>query len=152
LRIAKKEYKLQKKIYTNGIPKLELSIRDNFIYDNISNNLVYFFFGIFISNLSDKQTSLKKYVLSLICEENLIFKPDSVFEIIDIYKELEILQIAQNIDAHSSKAGWCVFSLSREVYKKININTYIITLEDIHDIKTQTYSSLLREELINYEI
>jgi len=33
-RLSHKGYILQKKIYTDGVPKLELSITDNFIYDN----------------------------------------------------------------------------------------------------------------------
>lgn len=152
LRIAKKEYKLQKKIYTDGIPKLELSISDNFIYDDMNRDNIYFFFGIFVSNLSDKQTSIKKVILSLMCEDDLIYKPQLTRETLDLYKDLNIINNAQNIEAHSSIAGWCVFSLPRDVYKKINIDTYFITIEDIHNVIVKGYSVLLREELINYEI
>lgn len=152
LKWARKDYLLQKKIYSDGISKIDLSISDNFIYDDKYKDNVYFFFGIFISNLSDKQISIKKYTLSLLCEDNIIYKPDLSNEDIDYYNSIERLHIAQNIDAHNSIAGWCMFSLSRKIYNKINIDTYVLAVEDIHNTKSQSYSVLLREDLLNYEI
>lgn len=150
-RVSKKTYKLQMKIYTESLAHLNLEIFNNFIYDDKQNSYIYFFFGVNISNLSDKPTSIKKYTLSLLCD-NLIYKPDLSNTSLEIYSDLTRLNIAQNINPHNSVSGWCVFELLRENYQKINVNTYLLTIEDIHGQQAKKESILLREELVNYEI
>lgn len=152
VRIAKNDYALQKRIYLDGTSKLELAIRNSFIFDDKKENDVYLFFGIIISNLSDKQTSIKKYVLSLLCEDNIIYKPDLCYKDLELYQDLNYLDIATNIESHNSISGWVRFILPREVYDKINIDMFMINIEDIHGTKISDSTFLVREELNNYEI
>lgn len=150
--IAHDEFALQQKIYRDGLSKLELNIRNSFLYDDKNQDNVYIFFGIIINNLSDKQTSIKKCILSLLCEDNIIYKPDLCDITISHYKELNYINIPANLDAHSSCAGWVKFVLSREVYDKIDINMFMVCVEDIHGTKAVDNTVLVREELYNYEI
>lgn len=152
VRIAKKEYALQKKIYLDGLSKLELNIRKCFIYNDKNEDNIYLFFGLIISNLSDKQTSIKKCVLSLSCEDNIIYKPSLCETPLPLYNELDYLSIPINMEAHSSCGGWTIFKLSRDVYQKIDINMFTICVEDIHGAKVVDSTILIGEEISNYEI
>lgn len=151
-KIAKKSYDLQKKIYLEGFSHLELNIRDSFIYDDKNEEKVFIFFGILVNNLSDKHTSIKKCVLSLLCEEDIVYKP-SLSEMEDaFYKELSRFELPQNLGAHSSRAGWLKYEVSREIYMKININSFVVCVEDIHGVRALDNTVFVREELYNYEI
>lgn len=151
-KFAKKEYELQKKVYLEGLAKLELNIRDCFLYNDKNENNIFIFFGIVISNLSDKQTSIKKCILSLLCEDNIIYKPDLCDTYISIYEGLNYLNIPMNMEAHSSTAGWVKFALSREIYEKLDINMFMLSVEEIHGIKQVDNAVFVREEINNYEI
>ncbi len=149
---AKKAYDLQKKIYLDGFSHLELNIRDSFVYDDKNEEKLFIFFGIVVNNLSDKQTSIKKCVLSLLCEEDVIYKPSLSEKEDCFYKELSKFEIPQNLGAHSSHAGWLKYEVSREIYMKININTFVVCVEDIHGVRALDNAVFVREELHNYEI
>lgn len=64
-----------------------------------------------MSNLSDKSTSINNIVLWLFCLEDTIYRP-SLNENLGANTEITYLSNAQNIDAHSSEIGWCVYDLS----------------------------------------
>ncbi len=150
-RVAHKSYKLQKAMYIDGYAKIDIMINENFFVDDRENKNVFFYFGIIISNLSDKQTSIKKYILKLNCED-IVYKPMFSMENLEHYNNLNRLSEPQNIEPHSAVAGWCVFILERNIYEKLNVNTYTLIVEDIHGVQAGADSVFLREELLNYEI
>ena len=151
-KIAKKSFSLQKKIYLEGLSNLEVSIGNSFIYDNKLEEKIYVFFGIVVNNLSDKQTSIKKCILNLLCEEDIIYKPSLCESEPMFYKELSTFELPQNLNAHSSCAGWLKYVIPRDVYRKINVNAFVICVEDIHGAKALDNTVFVREELHNYEI
>lgn len=147
---AKKSLKLQKKIYEDGKPKINLDIIESFLVDQKGNKEIYFYFKIIVDNKSDKNNAVKNVSLrvktttiSLILAEN----NNRVQEIeISEYMDTPI-----NIDAQSSKKGWLVFSIEREAYEKIDINSYFLLIKDINDLEIEKEEILIKEVVVDYD-
>lgn len=147
--LARKEYKLQLKLYSEGLPNFNFKIIESCIKDDKENEKIQYWFNLLITNMSDKQTSILEYVLKLECLEGITFRPEYA-----TVKNADVvcLELPQNIEAHSSIKGWCVFEVPRNTFKELNIESYTITLKDIHD-KTDCQTPIyIKEELINYGI
>lgn len=150
-RSANDSYKLQQKVYNDGKVNFDFRILENFLVDNKESSNIYYFFGIQIFNISDKPTSIKNYELQLVCSD-LVFKPKLFLDKLESYDALKQLPLSQDINAHSSVAGWCIFVLPKENHLKLDINSHVLVIEDIHNEKARQTSVLVREEVINYEI
>ena len=147
--LARKEHKLQLKLYADGLPNFRFKVIESCIKDNKECDKIQYWFNLLVTNMSDKQTSISEYILKLECLQKITFKPEYV-----TLKNVDVvcLELPQNIDAHSSIKGWCVFELPRDTFKELDIETCTVTLKDIHgktDCQTPIY---IKEELINYGI
>ncbi len=151
-KLSKKEYNLQVKLYADGLANFNFSIIDACIKDNKDYDKIQYWFHLLITNLSDKQTSIVEYSLRLECLSNVVYKPEYILPDNVKNSDITVLEMPQNIEAHSSLKGWCVFELPRNTFKELGIESCSITLKDIHkktDSQTPIY---IKEELINYDI
>lgn len=149
-RSAKNSYRLQKKIYSDGEPKFSIQdISDSLLYNQKNLDEVYYFFKIILPNLSDKATSIIESKLELKHKKGkLIVKYN---EDCEIRNQLERLTIPIDIPPHSSRIGWLVFSVSREIYDQLEIDTHYLFLKDLHGVEVKKEKIYVMEEYINHE-
>lgn len=151
-RLSRKQYKLQLKMYTEGLSNFNFQIIDSCVKDNKEYDKIQYWFNLLITNISDKQTSIVEYVLKLDCLGNLTYTP----EFVDLKERsnLDIVSLGrpQNIEAHSSVRGWCIFELPRDTFKELSIEKCRICIRDIHDKMDCQTAIYIEEELINYEV
>lgn len=150
-RLSKKEYNLQMKLYTEGLSNYNFEIVDSFLVDDNKSEKIQYWFNLLIVNISDKQTSIMKYELRLECLNNIIFKPEFALERQD-EENISFLELPQNIDAHSSIRGWCIFELPRKLYKSLAIEKQTLLVKDIHEKKVEKEAIYIKEEVVNYDV
>lgn len=151
-RLSKKEYNLQVKLYSDGLANFNFNVIDACIKDNKDYDKIQYWFHLLITNLSDKQTSIVEYSLRLECLSNVVYKPEYILP--DNMKNSDItpLEMPQNIEAHSSLKGWCVFELPRSTFEELDIESCSITLKDMHKSTDSQTPIYIKEELVNYDI
>lgn len=131
-RISKKSYNLQVAIYNEGQSKFEINdIKDSFMINKNGSNKIYYLFNIMVFNLSDKSTSIQKAELCITYDNNKAYKNILSNNEKLLFTELKKIELPLNIDSHKSHIGWMIFSIPKEIYDAININTYHIELTDV---------------------
>lgn len=150
--LSRKQYKLQLKMYSEGLSNFNFKIIDSCVKDDKEYDNIQYWFNLLITNISDKQTSIVEYILKLECLGDIVYIPERV----DLKKEKNVdvisLGMPQNIEAHSSVGGWCVFELPRSTFKELSIEECRVVLKDIHDKTNYQTAIYIKEELINYEV
>lgn len=148
---AKKTYKLQKEIFEAGKVNFVIQeVENSFLFNAKTEDKIYYFFKIVLSNLSDRANSINKICLELSynnnstliinCQDSIIIQPD-----------LQRLTIPNNIASHNSTSGWVVFEVEKKVYNAIDINTHYIAVQDIHGMNVKKEEIYVREEVVGYD-
>lgn len=150
--LSRQQYELQLKMYSDGLSNFNFKIIDAYIKDDKEYDKIQYWFNLLITNMSDKQISIIEYVLKLECSDGIIFRPECLAPHIFGNTDVVRLIMPQNIDAHSSTRGWCVFEIPRETFNELDIEECRIVLKDIHDKKESQTAIYIKEELINYEV
>ena len=73
--LARKEHKLQLKLYADGLPNFKFKVIESCIKDNKECDKIQYWFNLLVTNMSDKQTSISEYILKLECLQKITFKP-----------------------------------------------------------------------------
>ena len=151
-RFAKKTYKLQKEIFEAGkVNFIIQEIENIFLYNAKTEDKIYYFFKVVLSNLSDRATAINKISLELSYNNNstlIVNCTDSVI----IQPDLPRLTIPTNISSHNSTSGWVVFEVDKKVYNAIDINTHYIAVQDIHGMNVRKEEIYVREEVVGYDL
>ncbi|MDO0822531.1 hypothetical protein [Desulfosporosinus nitroreducens] len=148
---ANKTYKLQKDMFDAGKVNFVIEeIENSFMYNAKTEDKMFYFFKIVLSNLSDRATAINEICLELSyninstliinCQDNTIIQPD-----------LSRLAIPNNMNPHSSISGWVVFEVEKKVYNAIDINTHYISVQDIHGMNAKQEVIYVREEVVRYD-
>lgn len=119
--LSRQQYKLQLKMDSDGLSNFNFKIFDACIKDDKEYDKIQYWFNLLITNMSDKQTSIIEYVLKLECSDGIIFRPECLAP--DNFRNADIARVImpQNIEAHSSTRGWCVFEIPRDTFNKLDI-------------------------------
>lgn len=149
--IAKKQLELQKKQYEDGEPNFNIKVLDAIIKKDKKSSIVQVWLNIRVGNLSDKATSINGIVLRLFCLEDIIYRP-SINKKLQKDAGITYFSVAQNIGAHSSEMGWCVFDIPVDTYNDLQIEYSELNVEDIHGQKCIEKIIYMQEELIDYGI
>lgn len=149
--IAKKQLELQRKQYKDGEPNFNIKVLDAIIKKDRKSSNVQVWLNVRIGNISDKATSINNIALRLFCLEDIIYRP-SLNKNIQTVADITYFSIAQNIGAHSSEMGWCVFDIPINAYNDLQIEYSELNVEDIHGQKCTEKIIYMQEELIDYGI
>lgn len=151
-RYAKKTYKLDKEIFEAGKANFVIQEIENcFLFNAKSEDRMYYFFKIVLSNLSDRATAINIIQLELSYNNNSTLIVNSQSNTI-IQPNLHRLTIPNNIPSHNSTFGWVVFEVEKKIYDAININTHYIAVQDIHGMNVKKEEIYVREEVVGYDI
>ena len=104
-RLTRKEYKLQLRLYKDGLANFNFQIVECHLKDDKENDKIQYWFNLLILNLSDKQTSIIEYSLTLKCSDGLLYKAEYYKNGSKRFEGIKYLDISQNIDAHNSITG-----------------------------------------------
>ncbi len=149
--IANKQLEMQRKQYKDGEPNFNIKVIDSLIKKDKRSSTVQVWLNIRVSNISDKATSINNIVLRLFCLKDTIYRP-SINKDAHTGEGIKYFSLAQNIGAHSSEMGWCIFDIPIDVYNGLQIEYSEFNVEDIHGRKCIEKIIYIREELIDYGI
>ncbi|MCM1569063.1 MAG: DUF4352 domain-containing protein [Roseburia sp.] len=149
--IAKKQLELQEKQYEDGEPNFNIKVLDAIIKKDKKISTVQVWLNIRVGNISDKATSINNIALRLFCLEDIIYRP-SLNKDVQTDTGITYFSIAQNIGAHSSEMGWCIFDIPIDTYNDLQIEYSELNVEDIHGQKCVEKIIYIQEELIDYGI
>lgn len=136
--LAKKTYNLEKKRLEEEKPDFKItSLNSKAIIRN--DEKVQLKYYIVISNLSNKDMTIKDIKLRIIGEERMVvLTPNNV----DDY-----LYIGDNIECNKSFHNWVEFELTKKLYSDLDILKFIIEIEDIHGNKQDEIIIYMNEEV-----
>lgn len=149
--IANKQLELQRKQYEDGNPNFNLKVMDAIIKKDKKSSTVQVWLNIRIGNISDKATSINSIELRLFCLDDIIYRPP-INKNFQTETGITYFSIAQNIGAHSSEMGWCIFDIPIDTYNDLQIEYSELNVEDIHGQKCMEKIIYMQEELIDYGI
>lgn len=149
--IANKQLELQRKQYEDGEPNFNIKVLDSIIKKDKKSSTVQVWLNIRVGNISDKATSINNIVLRLFCLEDIIYRP-SLNKDAQTDEGIKYFSLAQNIGAHSSEMGWCIFDIPIDTYNDLQIEYSELNIEDIHGQKCIEKIIYMQEELIDYGI
>lgn len=136
--LANKTYSLEKKKREDGQPNFKIDSMKSKAIIGVGETVRLTYYVV-ISNLSDKDMTIKDVSLRIIGEEKMIvLKPKNAGE--SIY-------IGDNIQCNKSLHNWIEFKITKDLYYDLGILKFIIEIKDIYENKQDTTIIYMDEEV-----